>query len=75
MTSTISKLPEHSGDGYGFGGGYIVNCPVIRRLSQSSLQVTDEFIALNLGEIQITTAEFLRDAINEKLDRDFTNSG
>ena len=77
--ATISKLPTHSGDGYSWGGGYIVNCPIIYRHGTGPKEISLNSVALligsELGPKQQSgaplTAQFIADAINAKIEREF----
>ncbi len=78
MRATISQLPSHSGDGYGFGGGYIVNCPIIYRDGTGPLEASLNYVALSIGEAlgprngsgAALTARFIADAVNAKIERE-----
>ena len=77
MKSQATQLPWQSGDGYSYGGGWVVTCPMIVPAGSGSTSATfEKMLAIPLGEISDGkhVAEFIRDAINEKLERDFTNS-
>lgn len=66
----VAQKPYGTGDQYGFGGGWTVFCPVVRRNEVDE----DVSIVVDFGEGQEETARMVCDAINEKLERDFCNS-
>ena len=75
--SRVSRLPVMDGDGYQYGGEYVVTCPMINRVGAGALEVTQETISIIVGPGQASalTARFLSEAINSKLEREYINGG
>ena len=79
VKATVSTLPIHSSDGYSYGGGHIVNCPIVYRDGSGPKELSMNYVALSLGVAlgprngsgDALTARFIADAINEKIEREF----
>lgn len=77
--ATISTMPTHTGDGYSWGGGYVVNCPIIYRDGTGPKEISLNSVCVMIGDDlgprggcgAALTARFIADAINEKIEREF----
>lgn len=72
---TISRMPIRIGDGYDWGGEYVLTFPVIDRYKAGPLEMTGEAMSLTFGSSQVDslTASFLCEAINARLEQTFLN--
>lgn len=71
MRATLTFLPVHHGDGYDYGGDDIVNVPRVTYVNDE--RVLDPiFLGLEFGRNNQDTANFVLEAINEKIEREFS---
>ena len=71
----ISRMPIRDGDGYQWGGEYVLTFPVIDRAGSGPPEMSGKAMAIVLGSRQADalTASFLCEAINARIEQTFLN--
>lgn len=67
--AVVSKLPVMRGDGFDWGGEFVVVCPMLTRFGTDAREMSGKCITLVIGPGMDSslTAEFIAEAINTRL--------